>query len=137
MGVAFNSSPPHLAGGLSTDHPAETPQPFCSILPVAGSKGHRAALHAFPPMVPEHDNSEGAEISAQALRFFRDEWQGQSLMAIGMQDPVLGEQVMRALHNNIRNCPEPLILPQAGHFVQEHGQTIAEAAVQHFKWAKT
>jgi hypothetical protein len=24
-------------------------------------------------------------------------------------------------------------LPQAGHFVQEHGQTIAEAAVQHFK----
>lgn len=100
-------------------------------------RGHRAALHAFPPMVPEHEGSEGAEISAQALRFFRDEWQGQSLMAIGMQDPVLGEQVMRALHNNIRNCPEPLILPQAGHFVQEHGQTIAEAAVQHFKLAKT
>jgi tRNA(adenine34) deaminase len=58
-------------------------------------------------------------------------------MAIGMQDPVLGEQVMRELHQNIQNCPEPLILLQAGHFVQEHGQTIAEAAVQHFKLAKT
>ena len=100
-------------------------------------RGHRAALHAFPPMVPEHEGSEGAEISAQALRFLHSEWQGQSLMAIGTQDPVLGEQVMRTLHNNIRNCPEPLILPQAGHFVQEHGQTIAEAAVQHFKLAKT
>jgi hypothetical protein len=36
-------------------------------------RGHRAALHAFPPMVPEHEISEGAEISAQALRFLRSE----------------------------------------------------------------
>ena len=28
---------------------------------------------------------------------------------------------------------EPMLLPQAGHFVQEHGQSIAEAAVQLFK----
>jgi hypothetical protein len=26
-----------------------------------------------------------------------------------------------------------MLLPQAGHFVQEHGQSIAEAAVQLFK----
>ena len=96
-------------------------------------KGHRAALHAFPPMVPEHLNSPGADISRQAADFWQQEWQGQTLMAIGTQDPVLGEPVMRALQQTIRNCPEPMLLPQAGHFVQEHGQSIAEAAVQRFK----
>jgi tRNA(adenine34) deaminase len=54
-------------------------------------------------------------------------------MAIGLQDPVLGEPVMRALQKSIRNCTEPMMLPDAGHFVQEHGQSIAEAAVQFFK----
>ncbi len=96
-------------------------------------KGHRAALHAFPPMVPEHLNSPGADISRQAAEFWQNEWQGQTLMAIGTQDPVLGEPVMRALQHTIRNCPEPMLLPEAGHFVQEHGQSIAEAAVQRFK----
>ena len=96
-------------------------------------KGHRAALHAFPPMVPEHMSSPGADVSSQAENFWRHEWQGQSLMAIGLQDPVLGEPVMRALQKTIRNCPEPILLPDAGHFVQEHGQSIAEAAVQLFK----
>ena len=34
--------------------------------------------------------------------------------------------------SNIRNCPEPVILPLAGHFVQEHGEVVAEAAVALF-----
>ena len=96
-------------------------------------RGHRTALHAFPPMVPEFENSPGAETSRQALLFCRDQWQGQTMMAIGLQDPVLGEPVMRELHQNIKGCPEPILLPQAGHFVQEHGQSIAESAVQYFK----
>jgi tRNA(adenine34) deaminase len=100
-------------------------------------KGHRAALHAFPPMVPEHLRSPGAETSRQAASFWRNDWQGQSLMAIGMKDPVLGEPIMRALQKNIRHCPEPMLLPEAGHFVQEHGQSIAEAAVQLFKVPNT
>lgn len=53
-------------------------------------------------------------------------------MAIGQLDPVLGEPVMRQLQQIIRGCPEPLLLPQAGHFVQEHGNAIAQAAVRHF-----
>ena len=96
-------------------------------------RGHRSALHAFPPMVPEHESSEGADISRQAAQFWQHDWQGQSMMAIGLQDPVLGEPVMRQLQARIRNCPEPMLLPEAGHFVQEHGQSIAEAAVQYFK----
>jgi len=46
---------------------------------------------------------------------------------------VLGVDVMQHLHQNIRNCPEPLMIKEAGHFVQEHGQAIAEAAVRYFK----
>ena len=37
------------------------------------------------------------------------------------QDPVLGPAVMQGLRKAIRNCPEPIVLEQAGHFVQEHG----------------
>jgi tRNA(adenine34) deaminase len=84
-------------------------------------------------MVPEDWNSPGADLSRRADHFWRNDWQGQSFMAIGLQDPVLGETVMRNLQKIIRNCPEPMLLPQAGHFVQEHGQSIAEAAVQLFK----
>ncbi|NIM42392.1 MAG: tRNA adenosine(34) deaminase TadA [Hydrogenophaga sp.] len=95
-------------------------------------RGHRAALRAFPPMVPEFPDSDGAAVGREARRFWREQWQGQSLMAIGQQDPVLGEPVMRALREDIRGCPEPMLLPQAGHFVQEHGEPIARAALRHF-----
>ena len=91
--------------------------------------GHRAALRAFPPMVPEFAHSDGAEVSRQAQAFLQHEWQGKSFMAIGAQDPVLGVEVMQALRKHIRHCPEALVLPEAGHFVQEHGEQIAQAAL--------
>jgi len=96
-------------------------------------KGFRAALRAFPPMVPEFADSPGAAISRQARDFWRNDWQGQSFMAIGLQDPVLGDPVMRQWQSQINACPEPMLLPDAGHFVQEQGAAIAEAAVRHFK----
>ena len=88
-------------------------------------RGHRAALRAFPAMVPERSDDEGAVLSRQAREFWRHQWQGQTLMVIGQQDPVLGEPVMRALQRDIRHCPEPLLLPEAGHFVPEHGERFA------------
>lgn len=95
-------------------------------------RGHRAALRAFPALVPEHADDDGAALSRRAREFWQNDWNGQSLMAIGQQDPVLGEPVMRTLHACIRGCPPPMLLPQAGHFVQEHGEAIAQAAVRHF-----
>jgi tRNA(adenine34) deaminase len=44
---------------------------------------------------------------------------------------------MRELQQNIKGCPPPILLSQAGHFVQEHGQSIAESAVQYFKNSST
>ncbi len=95
-------------------------------------RGHRAALRAFPPMVPEFADSPGAEISRQARDFWRERWQGQTLMAVGAQDPVLGLPVMRELQQMIKACPEPLVVADAGHFVQEHGEPIARQAVGFF-----
>jgi tRNA(adenine34) deaminase len=95
--------------------------------------GHRAALRAFPAMVPDQPDANGAAVSRQARQFLANEWQGQTLMAIGAQDPVLGVPVMETLRAQIRNCPEPLVLPQAGHFVQEHGEEIARKAVGYFR----
>ena len=99
--------------------------------------GHRAALRAFAPMVPEFPDSDGAAISRDAREFWSSRWAGRSLMAIGAQDPVLGTPVMQVLRQTIRGCPQPMVLDHAGHFVQEHGEPIAEAAVRHFSQATT
>ncbi|MCJ0763223.1 tRNA adenosine(34) deaminase TadA [Variovorax terrae] len=96
-------------------------------------RGHRAALRAFPPMVPESPGDDGAAVSRQARDFWARDWQGQTFMAVGAQDPVLGPAVMDGLRQTLRGCPEPLVLAQAGHFVQEHGEAVAEAAVRVFK----
>ncbi len=95
-------------------------------------RGHRAALRAFPPMVPETEDADGAAISRQARAFWQHDWQGRCLMAVGLQDPVLGWPVMQSLQQTIRGCPEALQLTQGGHFVQEHGEPIAQAALRHF-----
>ena len=95
--------------------------------------GHRASTRAFPAMVPEFADSDGAAISRQARDFWMNLWSGQTLMAIGEQDPVLGPAVMHHLKSQIRHCPEPLLISAAGHFVQEHGEDIAQAAVAYFK----
>ncbi len=95
-------------------------------------RGHRAALRAFPSLVPETPDADGAPVSRQARAFWQQQWQGRSLMAVGMQDPVLGWPVMQALQSNLRNCPEPLRVEQGGHFLPEWGQEIAAAALPHF-----
>ena len=94
--------------------------------------GHRAATRAFPPMVPEFESSEGAAISREACEFWRNQWQGKTLMAVGLQDPVLGQATMRELRSNINNCPEPMLLAGGGHFVQEYCEGIAQEAVRRF-----
>ena len=96
-------------------------------------RGHRAATRAFPAMVPEFGDSEGAAISRESKRFWQGHWRGQTLMAIGAQDPVLGLPLMRELQAVIRGCGEPLVLEGAGHFVQEQGAQIAHQAVRFFK----
>ncbi|MEO6363719.1 MAG: haloalkane dehalogenase [Caldimonas sp.] len=93
---------------------------------------YKAALRAFPNLVPEGDDAPGAAISRTASEFWRERWSGESFMAIGMQDPVLGEAPMRSLQKMIRGCPAPMEVAEGGHFVQEWGVPIATAALSHF-----
>jgi haloalkane dehalogenase len=56
---------------------------------------YKAGVRRFPQLVPEHENDPDAAISRKA----RGSW--------------------------IRNCPEPLVLPSGGHFLQEWGEEVA------------
>lgn len=95
-------------------------------------RSYRAGARRFPALVPVAPDMDGVDVSRRAAEFLRERWAGQTFMAIGMQDPVLGPPVMGALAALIRGCPAPLELPGAGHFVQEQGREVAEAAVAAF-----
>jgi tRNA(adenine34) deaminase len=95
--------------------------------------GHRAATRVFPAMVPDLDDADGASTSREARRFWQHDWAGRTLMAVGAQDPVLGPAVMANLQRLIRGCGEPIVLPEAGHFVQERGERVALEAVRFFQ----
>ena len=56
-------------------------------------------------------------------------WRGQSFMAIGMKDPVMGEPAMLALRRSFPGCPEPMRVQDGAHFLQELGAGIAEASL--------
>lgn len=109
---------PHLAEAEAQAYAAPFPD-----------ASYKAGVRRFPNLVPDRIDAEGANLSRQARTFWRNDWRGKSLMAIGMTDPVLGPPVMRALHQDIRNCPPPLEIADAGHFVQEWGEPVAQAAI--------
>jgi pimeloyl-ACP methyl ester carboxylesterase len=93
---------------------------------------YKAALRAFPNLVPDAPSASGATLGRDAEVFWRERWQGESFMAVGMKDPVLGPAVMAALRRTIRGCPPPMEVADGGHFVQEWGEPIARAALRHF-----
>ncbi len=94
---------------------------------------YKAGVRRFPQLVPDRPDAPGAETSRRARDWWQHEWQGKSFMAIGMKDPVLGPPAMQALHKLIPGCPPPLEIAEGGHFVQEWGKEIADAALAHFE----
>jgi haloalkane dehalogenase len=94
---------------------------------------YKAGVRAFPNLVPDREDAPGADLSRRAARFWKEQWAGDSFMAIGMTDPVLGPPAMQSLRKLIRGCPEPMEVADGGHFVQERGDLIAPAALRHFK----
>jgi pimeloyl-ACP methyl ester carboxylesterase len=94
---------------------------------------YKAGVRRFPAMVPDKPDSPGAELSRRARDWLETEWAGETFMAVGMQDPVLGPPVMKALQKNIKGCPDPYELVEAGHFVQESGEEVAYRALEAFR----
>lgn len=122
-----------IARLFARGNPHLSPEECAAYMAPFPDAGHRAGPRVFPAMVPDHPEAEGAALSRAARDFLRTRWQGQSMMAVGALDPVLGLPVMEGLRETIRGCPAPMVLPQAGHFVQEHGEAIAREAVGYFR----
>jgi haloalkane dehalogenase len=93
---------------------------------------YKSGVRRFPNLVPDRPDAGGAALSRRARDFWSKNWAGKSFTTIGMQDPVLGPPAMRALRQTIRNCPPPLELADAGHFVEEAGAVIVEKAMASF-----
>jgi len=93
---------------------------------------YKAGAQIFPALVPIEPDMAGAAIGREAAAFWSERWQGQSFMAIGAADPVLGMPVMERLRSQIRGCPDPMVIADGGHFVQEWGEPIARAAIASF-----
>jgi len=93
---------------------------------------YKAGVRRFPQLVPVEPGMEGIDVCERARAFWSGEWSGESFMAVGLRDPVLGGSVMEELRGVIRGCPPPLEIAEAGHFVQEWGDVVAKAALEAF-----
>jgi pimeloyl-ACP methyl ester carboxylesterase len=113
---------PHLTHAEAAAYDA----PFPDLASKAGAR-------AFPNLVPDHPHAPGAELSRRARGWWANSWKGESFMAVGATDPVLGPPVMNALRKIIRNCPEPHVHATGGHFLQEWGEDIAAEALKTWK----
>jgi pimeloyl-ACP methyl ester carboxylesterase len=90
---------------------------------------YKGGVRRFPNLVPDNPDAGGAAISRKAREWWSTEWSGKTAMVIGMTDPVLGPTVMEGMRQIIRNCPDPVRLTAAGHFVQEWGEDVLKGAL--------
>jgi haloalkane dehalogenase len=110
---------------LSEQEAAAYGAPFPSV-------EYKAGVRSFPELVPTSTDSPGSEHGRAGRDWFRDHWAGESFMAIGGADPVITPTAMQKLRADIRGCSEPMLIEEAGHFVQEWGEEVAKAALEAF-----
>ncbi len=129
---AFSNRNPDLdiAGLMQRACPHLVPDEAAAYAAPYPDASYKAGVRRFPNLVPDRPDAEGAALGRQAREFWRTQWTGRSLMAIGMADPVLGPPAMRKLHAQIAHCPPPMEIADGGHFLQEWGLPVAEAAIK-------
>jgi len=91
---------------------------------------YKAGVRAFPSLVMTRPDKPGVAESRAAQDFWANRWPGRAFTACGGADPVFPPAHMEALRSQIRGCPEPMIVPEAGHFVQEWGEPLAHRALE-------
>lgn len=130
----FNRSRPDLdiAGLMQRSQPDMSAAEAAAYAAPFPDARYKAGVRRFPELVMTAPDMPGVAIAQAAARWWREQWRGPTFMAVGMQDPVLGPDVMTALRSRIHGCLPPLEIPDGGHFVQEKGDLIARAALQAF-----
>jgi len=111
---------PHLTAAEAAAYDAPYPNP-----------ASKAGVRRFPQLVPEKHDDPGAAISRKARDWLQSSWRGETFMAVGAKDPVLGVPVMKLLRTWIRGCREPVVIENGGHFLQEWGDEVMS------EWSRT
>lgn len=143
---AFNRSQPDLdiAPLMKRGTPVLSDAEAAAYAAPYPDKSYKGGVRRFPELVMLKEkghsdltplSKQGLETSLKARKFWSEDWKGESFMAIGMQDPVLGAPSMYFLKKFIKNCPAPMEVAEAGHFVQEWGAPVAKAALAKFDLA--
>jgi pimeloyl-ACP methyl ester carboxylesterase len=131
---AYVARTPDLPCGklMSRTCPHLTPRELAAYDAPFPDTRYKAGARRFPQLVAERREDPGADTARRARQWLRDAWNGESFMAIGVKDPVLGLPVMTELRKWIRGCPEPYRVENGGHFLQEWGDEVAAAALKHW-----
>ena len=131
---AYNRSQPDMdvAGLMKRGAPILSDAEAAAYGAPFPDQSFKAGVRRFPELVMVEPDMDGVEVSKAARAWWATEWSGQSFMAVGAQDPVLGPNQMEALRATIKGCPPPMIIEDGGHFLQEWGEPIARAALEAF-----
>lgn len=120
---------------MQRSHPALSPAEIAAYDAPFADARYKAGICAFPELVCDHPDAPGAALCRRARDWWSTQWRGQSFMAVGMKDMVFTLEHMEAMRTHIPGCPPPLQIADGGHFVQEHGEIIARAALASWKAA--
>ncbi|MGH8528096.1 MAG: haloalkane dehalogenase, partial [Gammaproteobacteria bacterium] len=96
IGEVIGRSCPHL-----------TPQECGSYDSPYPDTRYKAGARRFPNLVCDRADADGAAVSRKARDWWKNQWRGESFMAIGLKDPIIGAPVMHSLRERIRDCPPP------------------------------
>lgn len=131
----FNRSRPDMdiAALFQRSQPEMSPEEAAAYAAPFPDVRYKAGVRRFPELVMTDPDMPGAAEGRRAREWWTNAWRGPTFMAVGMNDPVLGPDVMAALRHLIHGCPAPLEIADGGHFVQEKGDTIAYAALAAFR----
>lgn len=96
----------HITSQLTNEEVAAYDAPF-------PDSRFKAGAWTFPELAMVEPEMEGAAEAKKAVRFWTEEWSGQSFMAIGAKAP--DADAMHALRSQIGGCPAAPVLPEADH----------------------
>ena len=95
---------------------------------------YRAGPRRFPFLVMTDPDMEGVDVSRRAAKWWASEFQGDHFMAVGERDVLIPPWLMKRMHEILGLTRPPMMIPEAGHFVQEtHGAEVARGALE--AWA--